>query len=92
MTFKERLNFNLRFLDTIDFTPYLKTCDDVQELIERVENAFPPQAIPEELQGFVFDCMDESEVAEYLAERYKDNWYFVEEVVVKNYIIPKSKS
>lgn len=92
MTFRERLNINLRFLDTIDFTPYLETCVDVEELIQRVENAFPPQAIPEELQGFVFDCMNESDVAVYLAERYKDNWYFVEEVVVKNYIIQKSDS
>ena len=92
MTFRERFDTNINFLNTIDFTPYLETCGDVQELMERVENAFPPQTIPEELQGFVFDCLDENDVAEYLAERYKDNWYFWDEAVVKHYIMWKSKS
>ena len=92
MTFRERFDTNINFLNTIDFTPYLETCGDVQELMERVENAFPPQTIPEELQGFVFDCLDENDVAEYLAERYKDNWYFVEEVIVNHDIIRKSDS
>lgn len=92
MTFRERFDANINFLNTIDFTPYLETCGDVQELMERVENAFPSQTIPEELQGFIFDCMDESDVAEYLTERYKDNWYFVEEVIVNYDIIRKSDS
>lgn len=92
MTFKERYNINLRFLDTIDFVPYLKRCGDVRELIKRVVATIAPERIPEELQDFVFDCMNESDVAEYLAKRYKDDWYIWDEVVVKHYIMRKSNS
>lgn len=92
MTFKEKMNLNLRFLDTIDFTPYLETCDDVRELCSRVETTIDPETIPEELEGFVFDCLAEDDVAEYLAKRYKDDWYIWDEVIVKHYITRKSKS
>lgn len=92
MTFEEKMKLNLRFLDTIDFTPYLETCDDVRELCSRVETTIDPETIPEELDGFVFDCLTEDDVAEYLAKRYKDDWYIWNEVVVKHYITRKSIS
>lgn len=90
--FKAGIGINLRFLDTIDFTPYLKTCEDVHELCLRVESTIDPNIIPKELEGFVFDYLTEDDVAEYLAERYKDNWYFWDEAVVKHYIMWKPKS
>lgn len=92
MTFEEKMKLNLRFLDTIDFTSYLEMCCDVRELCLRVESTIDQNIIPEELDGFVFDCLTEDDVAEYLAKRYKDDWDIWDEVIIKHYITRKSNS
>lgn len=64
----------LDFLDSIDFTPYLGmegvTLEDIMDTIEFDYESSNFVEMPEELEGNVFNNMDETEFAEYLEERY----------------------
>lgn len=64
----------LDFLDSIDFTPYLGiegvTLEDIMDTIEFDYESSNFVEMPEELEGNVFNNMDEAEFAEYLEERY----------------------
>ena len=97
MTLKEMkagLEINQRFLDRIDFTPYFESCASVSEVCQELinHNPFPIHDMPLELQGCMFNFMDEYQIIQYLQKRYGDKWNFTEHVEVEYYITRKSKS
>lgn len=70
----ESAQAQLDFLDSIDFTPYLvfegMSLTDIMDTIEFDYGSSDFVEMPEELEGNVFNNMDETEFAEYLEERY----------------------
>lgn len=98
MTLKEMKageKINLRFLDKIDFTPYLETCATVSGVCQTVMNDNPISAMPPELQGHYFNFLDEYDITQYLQKRYGDKWNFTEHIdhiEVEHYITRKSNS
>lgn len=95
MTFEEMKageEINLRFLDKIDFTPYLESCATVSEVCQTVMNDNPISAMPSELQCNYFNFLDEYDITQYLQKRYGDKWNFKEHVEVEYYITRKSNS
>ena len=97
MTLKEMktgLEINQRFLDRIDFTPYLESCASVSEVCQELinHNPIPIHDMPRELHGCMFNFMDEYQIVQYLEERYGDKWRFQEELITEHYIFKKSKS
>lgn len=94
MTSKEYEKINSRFLDRIDFIPYLKFCASVSELRKLVADNMPIPItdIPRELQGYYFNFLNEPKFTEYLKKRYGDDWDFPEYVQIEHLIIQKSNS
>ena len=92
--FKTGEEINLRFLDKIDFTPYLESCATVSEVCQTVMNDDPISAIgmPPELQHHYFNFLDEYDITQYLQKRYGDKWNFTEHVEVEYFITRKSNS
>lgn len=93
--FKAGEEINLRFLDEIDFTPYLESCATVSEVCQTVINNSPISAsgmMPPELQNHYFNFLGEDDITQYLQKRYGDKWNFTEHVEVEYYITRKSNS
>lgn len=72
MTYFDSLEINKKYLDTKDLKPYLSTDKSVNQIWDEIENAFwyDDDNMPKELDGFPLNCMDELDLAYYLAERY----------------------
>ena len=72
--YERYLKENVKYLDSLDlseFIPKSGIVADVQPIIGAIEEKYNGSPdMPKELQGFVFDWMDDEEVAEYLAHRY----------------------
>lgn len=97
MSFRERfIKYNgtdgqiqLDFLDSIDLFSFLDNHMTLRELRNEIEDiydyGFKRDQLPEELHGCAFNLMDDSELAEYLEERYPnirirecvETWYEV---------------
>lgn len=92
--FKAGEEINLRFLDKIDFTPYLESCATVSGVCQTVMNDSPISAsmMPPELQNYYFNFLSEYDVTQYLQKRYGDKWNFTEHIEVEYYITRKSNS
>ena len=62
---------NLKFLDTIDFIPYLDMhFKNVYELMSYIQDDFEEKGLETFEAGFVFNCVADYEFAEYLKNRY----------------------
>lgn len=62
---------NEEFLDTLDLKKYVEKSIYVDEIISAIEEDYEDSdVLPKEFGGCVFNCMDEYEVAKYLAHRY----------------------
>ena len=62
---------NLKFLDTIDFIPYLDLhFKNVYELMGYIQDDFEEKGLETFEDGYVFNWIDEDEFADYLKNRY----------------------
>ena len=72
--YERYLKENIKYLDTLDlseFIPKPGIVADVQPIIGAIAEKYDGSPdMPKKLQGFVFDWMDDEEVATYLAHRY----------------------
>lgn len=79
--YKQAGQIQLDFLDSIDFLPYLENQKKLSEVMHDIEDKYDYGSflskIPAELQGCVFNLMDEYEFGLYLQDRYP-NWEIVE--------------
>lgn len=74
---KELSALNKKVLDEIEF-PKPDQGEDLNEYLERVESQYATLVLPPELKGFLFNFMDNHDLAEYLEERY--GWAIREEI------------
>lgn len=62
---------NLKFLDTIDFIPYLDMhFKNVYELMGYIQDDFEEKGLETFEDGYVFNCVSDYEFADYLKNRY----------------------
>ena len=100
MSFRERFikyagskgQIQLDFLDSLDFLPYLENHMTLKDLRDEIEDlydyGFKRDLLPKELKGCAFNLMDDSELAEYLEDRYPnirvrervETWY---EIIIR---------
>lgn len=82
----KEFQINKEFLDTIDFTPFLKETELLSVLMTAVESFvfFNHKEMPPELDGCVFNYYSEYDFKEYLKERYKNN---IEFFPIEDYVI-----
>ena len=76
--FKKGFQINKEFLDTIDFTPFLKGTQVLSALMAAVESYvfFNHKDMPPELETEVFNYYSEEEFKDYLEKRYEKKIYF----------------
>lgn len=61
----------LDFLDSIDFTPFMKNGQSVEDIMDTIAQIYNyTDKVPEALHGHPFDNMDNYEFASYLVDRY----------------------
>ena len=86
----ETISYN--FYDTIDFKKFFPKSEfvneiDIDELMYVISDYYEhweSASIPKELQGYVFNCINAEEFAEYLKKRY--NLHLRTEVIEKFYL------
>ena len=62
---------NEEFLNTLDLKKYVEKSIYVDEIISTIEEDYEDSDIlPSDFEGYIFNWMDQYEVAEYLALRY----------------------
>ena len=67
----DRTQANLKFLDTIDFIPYLDMhFKNVYELMGYIQDDFEEKGLETFEDGFVFNWISDYEFADYLKNRY----------------------
>ena len=67
----DRTQENLKFLDTIDFIPYLDMhFKNVYELMGYIQDDFEEKGLETFEDGFVFNWVSDYEFADYLKNRY----------------------
>ena len=76
--FNKGFQINKKFLDTIDFVPFLKEAPSLSVLRTAIEiYCFVNDInLPPELDGEVFNYYDDEKFKEYLEERYKEHVIF----------------
>lgn len=76
--FTEGFQINKEFLDTIDFTPFLKQYAKLGDMMGAIEEHCYENEIelPSELGTEVFNYYSEEEFKEYLEKRYEKKIYF----------------
>ena len=86
VSFDKEFQINKKFLDTIDFVPFLKEIKLLSALMTAVESFvfFNHKEMPPELNGEVFNYYSEEDFKDYLERRYKEevNFYLVEDYVI----------
>ena len=80
------------FYDTIDFRQYIPERGEMplRELMSQLEDYYDnhhPELLPEELEGYIFDVIDEEDFFQYLKERYG---LMCRLEIVENYYIRRS--
>ena len=83
--FKEGFQINKKFLDTIDFMPFLKETQVLSVLMAAVENYvfFNHKNMPLELKGEVFNYYSEEDFKDYLEKRYLNiSFYPMEDYLI----------
>ena len=86
MTFKELEDLNIEYLDTLNLDKYMNASDDVKTIIDMIEDDYDGiEDMPIELEGCVFNYLDNEDIAYYLANRYGKCVF--EEVVYKLHIL-----
>ena len=86
----ETISYN--FYDTIDFKKFFPKSEfvneiDIDELMYIISDYYEhweSASIPKELQGYVFNCINAEEFAEYLKKRY--NLHLRTETIEKFYL------
>lgn len=86
MDWKEELEKEKAYLDTIDLVPFLRRAETVTDLMNilELEVDHPDNRL------FLFDVMDQEEFIEYLRTRYNDSFYFDEQEIVTTYIMERN--
>ena len=80
---------NWEFVDTIDFTPYLKDNIDVADIMTAVQNDNMNNNLPEYCQNYVFNWITVYEFASYLTNRYGDEYMSDEREEIHYYLLKK---
>lgn len=82
-------DFNRSVLDTIDFLPYIEKYRgrDIWEMITELERKYNDTPLTNNiwLEGCLFNWLNESEVIDYLTERYSRDqfeWHEVSKYVI----------
>lgn len=73
MAKKDRTEDNLKMLDSIDFLPFIGEAPvRVDELMSKIEHAYRGTDFVnnEVMKGYVFNWIGNSELCDYLSERY----------------------
>lgn len=81
--------YNYKFLDNIDFLPYIEKYKSKKfmDMMIEIENEWSSKDIVKNdpvLEGFLFNWIGEGDFIDYLRERYKDKFDYIE--VVTTYI------
>lgn len=84
--FKKGFQINKKFLDTIDFVPFLKEAPSLSVLRTAIEiYCFSNHInLPPELEGEVFNYYNDKEFKKYLEKRYQE---YISIYPVNDYII-----
>lgn len=85
--YKEELEKEFNFLDTIDLIPLIKNNMNIKDLMDNIEEKYLKdfqKIYPNE--EYIFNWMNEYEFETYLEKRYKDK-LLVKEEIITNYII-----
>ena len=84
--FTKGFQINKKFLDTIDFIPFLKQYVKLGDMMGAIEEYCYESEIelPSELKSEVFNYYSEEDFKDYLEKRYKDeiNFYPLEDYVI----------
>ena len=92
MEYKRLETISYNFYDTIDFKKFFPKSEfvneiDIDELMYIISDYYEhweSASIPKELQGYVFNCINAEEFAEYLKKRY--NLHLRTETIEKFYL------
>lgn len=87
MDWKEELEKEKAYLDTIDLVPFLRRSETVTDLM----NILEMEVDHPDNRLFLFDVMNQEEFIEYLRKRYNDSFYFDEHEIVVTYIMERNK-
>ena len=84
MTWKEKVDANKRFLDTLPIDEIYREyeCDTIEELKDSIENYIDNHDIelPKILRGLTFSYLDSYDLIDYLHLRYS-NFFYEEEMI-----------
>ena len=67
---------NKEFLDTFDFTPFLKNYSQLGEMMAAIEEHYRDIEMPAELENEFFNYYTERDFKEYLEKRYSGQLWF----------------
>lgn len=98
MHWEDAMKLNFTVLDMIDFTPYIEQADTIDDIRDAVNNAYDNNEFGEEvktivegdtLQGFIFNCITDDDLMDYLHDHYNINFqeevtYYVTNKVSRN--------
>ena len=82
--FTKQFQINKEFLDTIDFIPFLKQYDRLEEMMIAIEQKYRNINMPAELEGEIFNYYTDEEFKDYLEKRYAKyvNFFPIEDYVI----------
>lgn len=89
LNIKDRTIENLKMLDEIDFYGFFEECSEsISDLMRRIENKYRDTKFVDNdiMQGYVFNCIDQWELSEYLKERYPDKFHTYEVTDINYYV------
>lgn len=86
INWKEELEKEKAYLDTIDLVPFLRRAETVTKLMDILEM----EVGPPDNRLFLFDVMNQEEFIEYLRKRYNDSFDFDEQEIIVTYIMEKN--
>ena len=84
MLIDKEFEINTEVLNEIDFIPYLKEYQNLEQMMVAIENKYNSFMLPPELEGEIFNYYSEDDFMNYLANRYPTKLYFF---LITDYLI-----